>query len=62
MIYILNTCRNFNGQYCILTLHMHLFDTVCCICIPLYTTFLMMALKQPKYVGGSSQIKKIIYC
>jgi hypothetical protein len=38
---------------------MHLFDTICCICIPLHKTFLMMALKQPKHVGGSSQMKKI---
>jgi len=44
LIHILNTCSNFNGQYGILTLHMHLFDTVCYICIPLYTTILVMAL------------------
>ena len=38
---------------------MHLFDTICCICIPLHKTFLIMALKQPKHVGGSSQMKKL---
>jgi len=29
---------NFNRQYCILTFYMHMFDRICCIYIPFYTS------------------------
>lgn len=35
-VYILNAFINFNLQYCILTLHTHIFDCICCPCISMY--------------------------